>query len=248
MKRILPCVAAGLVALLSGCNPQTNNPFALFGQPTIPPPGTIAATGGNDYYPGPAVTLPATASAVSPATISPTAVSPATAATSGAPSTSAAGISVGAAALPAFQPARSSEAAIRIVENPNPTLRTAAIAPRHGTIEAVPAASSSTSPSTSPSTSSTTGAAAGDGLLEITRLPGTRGRLAPLPTTPASNRTRGFIPAVPQSEATPKNVPSAVPVRPRYSTGEPPARYDSAVAPATYTEPAPSATGTWHQR
>jgi hypothetical protein len=225
MRRILPCLAAGLGALVAGCNPQTSNPFALFGQPTIPPPGTIAGAGGNDYYPAGQVTLPASAAASSPTT---RATAGSTAGAIGDTSSpTAAGVSVGTAALPAFQPARASEAAIRIVENPNPTLRTAAITPRGGTIEAVPAAA--------PGARSAAGG--GDGLLEITRLPGNRGLLAPLPITPALNRTRGFLPAFPQQKAAPSNVLPAIPAQPRFSTGAPNAHYDTAVAPAT-----------WHQR
>ena len=127
MQRTGVVIAASL--LLAGC--QAQNPFAAFGPARVPPPGMDATA---PYYPPSPGTIAAPPSQSSPAT--------GTRASISAPSSPLGSSSPSIVAEPADREP------IRIVENPAPAARTAAVPAR----SPAPASGSNTPPASPPST------------------------------------------------------------------------------------------------
>ena len=246
MKRLRTCVAArfvaaGLIALAGGCSSQTGTAWSPFGPPTIPPPGAAQGTDANGYYPSPFVTPPPfTAPGTSAPTFQPSGPLP----PSGmghSTSSSADGLS--------WQSPRTGSAS-PIVATRGAAITRAAIAnPSRAAEEPIRIVQGSSAGNTRD-------------VVEISQLPKPRGSLGPIPalpaaTTPATSRTRGYIPALPQQNTVPSSTvpanaipPASAPpttARPRYSSSAPAARYDAAVAPVTYTETADPALR-WRRR
>ena len=231
MKRLMACTAArfvagGFIALAVGCSSQSGTGWSPFGPPTIPPPGAAQGPDANGYYPSPFVTPPPSAT---PGTSAPTFQPSSPLPPSGmgqSTSASADGLS--------WQTPRTGSTS-PVIATRGATITRAAIAnPSRSAEQPIRIVEGSPSATTRD-------------VVEISQLPKPRGSSAPIPalpaaTAPATSRTRGYIPAVPQQNTVPQNPipPASVPTtaRPRFSSSGPAARYDGAVAPATYTETA----------
>ena len=211
------------LALLTGCRSQ--GPYALFGQTTIPPPN-LTATAPTGYYPPPAG-LPG-----QPATVPPTIELPPASARPSLGSTPIPQNDLAPATLPA-KPAPSpsfasrdnfaAEEPIRIVEAA-PSAATGKFSSVLPFREPAPPAVVRAAPA---ATFNPSGSAA-----DVSQLP-RPGIHAPA-TSPAIDRTRGFIPAQPAT--TPAGASGSF-------------RTDPAVRPTGYVEAIPSpAAGTWRAR
>ena len=252
MRRIYFSVLVGglAIATLAGCNLQGGNPFAQFGPPTIPPPGTSQGTLGEPYYSSPFVTLPP-ASGTNPSVTPRVGLGPSGTSSDGlgwqTPRTNGAGaadtnlvtargasISRSATQTPLEkQRDLTPEVPIRIVEN------LAAIARATPSASASPPAVTFATPRRPTAT----------GFVETAQLPSPAATLAPqlLPPSAPPSRTSGtFIPAVPRQNVVPLNTPpsNVLPPpnpRPRFSSSAPAERYDSAVEPAVFRARTPRA-------
>lgn len=239
MNGKLPWLGMFLAALLAGCNSQNGNPYAPFGPPTIPPPGTTGAAV-DPYYSSPFVTPPPAAGTNSSTTTPRIGLGPTSAAGSDGLSwqtprpgvtldptanlVTARGATISRSAIQTPPPAiadnrvRAAEEPIRIVENPT------AIAAANSSGSKPPQVLVATPRGSNPT-----------GYVEISQLPKPPNTLAPL--TPTS-RVRGFIPALPQQNPLPSNALPPPNGRPRFSSSPasspPNARYDSAVRPVEF--------------
>ncbi len=212
-----------LVALAAGCqNPAWRNPYAMIGPATVPPPGAGAASGTAAVDLSPARSGASTIGPASGGAIRTEIAATPRAATSTTSSSGEAPIRIVEATPATTKPIGTKLASTApIVEPQSPAVVTATPTSRSTAAPAV-----KFNPSTAPAQMS-----------QLPRPPAT----VPASTSPAINRTRGYIPAQPQTQPAP-----AAP-RNRLSSAAA-AERDSAVVPATFVETTTAANGQWKAR